>query len=178
MIIVCCFWRVVKPHVMRLPIIPGTPWCLVTNQSYLVYVSVFTCQACGLSPIAGPTARSREDAWCLGSVAWDVKRWEVEGCWRAMGHLVESPPTYGWSCDQCCTWMVWRVGFKYFSSEKRLRFLILLSVSCHRNVNCFSAIISVAYCMQWDKDVKWAGPSERGSVSLSMHADTACGFSK
>lgn len=36
MIIVCRFWRVVKPHVMRLPIIPCTPRCLVTNQSYLV----------------------------------------------------------------------------------------------------------------------------------------------
>lgn len=56
MIIVCRFWRVVKPHVMRLPIIPGTPRCLVTNQSYLVYISAFAHQARGLSPTAGPSA--------------------------------------------------------------------------------------------------------------------------
>ena len=93
MIIVCRFWRVVKPHVMRLPIIPGTPRCLVTNQSYLVYISVFACQAHGLSPTAGPRAGDREDAWCLGtSVAWGVKRWEVEGL---TGVLESSGTSFG-----------------------------------------------------------------------------------
>lgn len=52
---------------------------------------------------------------------------------------------HGWSEE---------LGFKYFSSEERLRFHVLLSVSCHGNENHFSAIVSVAYWMHWDKDVK------------------------
>lgn len=61
---------------------------------------------------------------------------------------VNDPMTHaahGWSDE---------LDFKYCSSEKRLRFLVLLSVPCHGNVNCFSVIISVAYWVHWDKDVK------------------------
>ena len=79
---------------MRLPIIPGTPRCLVTNQSYLVYVSVFACQAHGpSSPTAGPTAEDREDAW-------GVKRWEVEG----LAGVLESSGTSSWVVSSL--WMI------------------------------------------------------------------------
>lgn len=132
MIIVCRFWRVVKPHVMRLPIIPGTPWCLVTNQSYLVYISVFACQACGLSPTAGPTAGHRENAWCLGTfVACSVKRWEDEG----LPGVLESFGTSSWVPANL--WMIqWPTlhmdGLKSWvlsaSTVKRVWGLLLFSV--------------------------------------------------
>lgn len=46
------------------------------------------------------------------------------------------------------------LGFKYLSSEKRLKFLVLLSISRHDNENHFSAIVSAANWVHWDKAVK------------------------
>lgn len=121
MIIVCRFWRVVKPPVMRLPIIPGTPRCAVTNQSYLVYISVCICQAPGLSP----TERGREGVlmpW--HGCCWSVERWELRGLVEGMGELQDihsSFPACGWSCGWSSTAHGWseELGLKYFSSEKR-----------------------------------------------------------
>lgn len=55
--------------------------------------------------------------------------------------------------NAACGWSE-ELGFKSFSSEKRPRFLVLLSVSCHGNENHFSAVVSAAYWVHWDKDVK------------------------
>lgn len=120
-----------------------------------------------------PTGGDAEDAWCLGAgVAWGVKRWEVKGLAGVLENLgtsslgpfqpVNVPMTSAaqGSSDE--------LDFKYFSSEKRLRFLVLLSVPCHGNVNCFSFIASVAYWVSRDKDVKWAGPSQHGRMSLTV----------
>lgn len=62
-------------------------------------------------------------------------------------------PTDDAMTNAACGWSE-ELSFKYFSSEKRLRFLVLLSVSCHGNENRFSAIVSVVYWVLWDKDVK------------------------
>lgn len=46
------------------------------------------------------------------------------------------------------------LGLKYLSSEKRLRFLVLLSVSRHGDESHFSAIVSAANWVHWDRAVK------------------------
>lgn len=52
---------------------------------------------------------------------------------------------HGWSEE---------LSFKCFNSKKSLRFVVVLSVSCQGNENHFSAVISVACWVHWDKDVK------------------------
>lgn len=75
---------------MRLPIIPATPRCLVTNQSYLVYITMFACQDCGVSPTAGPQEEMQRMLDALAQVLLGVLKGEKsrdwQGCWRTWGH--------------------------------------------------------------------------------------------
>lgn len=157
MIIVCRFWRVVKPHVMRLPIIPGTPRCAVTNQSYLVYISVCICQAPGLSSTEAPQRETREGVlmpW--RGCCWSVKRWEVKGLVGGVGELWNIHPglsqpvsdrvtsaAHGWSEE---------LGLKYLSSEKRC--CVLLSAPWQGSGNRCSTAVSGACQVHQDEDGK------------------------